>query len=75
LLLEALRAVLERARAGESVEIGCVGGHGRTGTALAWLAFLTGPHAADAVAWVRAHYCPRAVETAAQERFITGLAG
>jgi hypothetical protein len=35
---------------GEQGEVGCVGGHGRTGTALAILAILTGHPAADAVA-------------------------
>src|SRR5215207_10175762 len=33
-ILSALRSLLERARAGEHVEIGCHGGHGRTGTAV-----------------------------------------
>ena len=50
-----------------------LGGHGRTGTALACLAILTGHPATDAVAWVRARYCPQAVETASQEAFITML--
>lgn len=71
-VLAALRSVLERARAGEQVEIGCVGGHGRTGTALACLAALGGQRSAEAIAWVRDNYCPEAVETTAQERFITG---
>jgi hypothetical protein len=39
---QALRALLERARTGEAVEVGCLGGHGRTGTALACLAVLSG---------------------------------
>jgi protein-tyrosine phosphatase len=60
-------------RTGEQVEVGCVGDHGRTVTALAILAILAGHPAADAVAWVRANYCPKAVETAGQEAFITGL--
>jgi len=55
------------------VEVGCIGGHGRIGTALAILAILTGHPAADAVAWVRANYCPKAVETIDQEAFITRL--
>jgi hypothetical protein len=38
-LADALDALVERARAGERVEIGCYGGHGRTGTALACLAW------------------------------------
>src|SRR5918995_563824 len=34
-VVAALRSLLDRARAGERVEVGCLGGHGRTGTALA----------------------------------------
>jgi hypothetical protein len=71
--IAALRSALDRARAGERVEIGCLGGHGRTGTALACLAILTGHHPDDAVAWVRSTYCAEAVETAEQEAFIVGL--
>jgi hypothetical protein len=66
----ALRDALERARGGERVELGCLGGHGRTGTALACLAVLAGAPASEAVAWVRADYCEKAVETAAQEAFV-----
>jgi len=72
-VLTMLRSVLERARRGQLVEIGCLGGHGRTGTALACLAVLAGHPTSDAVAWVRATYCPKAVETAAQEAFVTGF--
>jgi hypothetical protein len=71
--VSALTAVLGRARAGERVELGCLGGHGRTGTALACLVVLAGHPQADAVAWVRTNYCPDAVETAEQERFVTQL--
>jgi len=69
-LEDALEDVRARARAGELVEIGCIGGHGRTGTALACLAVLCGHPPADAVAWVRAAYCPRAVETDDQAAFV-----
>jgi hypothetical protein len=69
-VVTALRSALARARAGEVVEIGCYGGHGRTGTALACLAVLSGCPAVDAVTWVRANYCPEAVETPAQEKFV-----
>ena len=62
----AIRDAFTRARAGETVEVGCVGGLGRTGTVLA--------HPGDrglggkaAVAWVREHYDARAVETRTQE--------
>jgi protein-tyrosine phosphatase len=71
----ALRSLLERARAGERVEVGCLGGHGRTGTALACLAILTGQPRGEAVAWVRSHYCVDAVENAEQEAFVAELVG
>lgn len=66
----ALRDALDRARGDERVELGCLGGHGRTGTALACLAVLAGAPASEAVAWVRTNYCEKAVETAAQEAFV-----
>jgi Protein-tyrosine phosphatase len=69
----ALCSVLERARAGERAEVGCLGGHGRTGTALACLAILTGCPPSEAVAWVRAIYCADAIETAEQEAFVVDL--
>jgi hypothetical protein len=72
-VLAALRGLLARAEAGEHVELGCLGGHGRTGTALAAMAVLSGVPPDEAVAWVREHYCDRAVETPDQERFVTGL--
>jgi Swiss Army Knife protein, DSP-PTPase phosphatase domain len=72
-LLSGLNLLLGRARSGERVEVGCLGGHGRTGTALACLAVLTGCPQAEAVAWVRANYCPSAVETAEQEALVLTL--
>ncbi|MDQ3763961.1 MAG: hypothetical protein M3460_20855 [Actinomycetota bacterium] len=72
-ILKALRSLLARAQAGEQVELGCLGGHGRTGTALAFLAILAGYRQGNAVGWVRTHYCPQAVETSAQEEFIAGV--
>ncbi|MGY1604531.1 protein-tyrosine phosphatase family protein [Geodermatophilus sp. SYSU D00815] len=73
---DALRAALEEAlgrAAGQRVELACGGGRGRTGTALACLAVLDGVPAADAVAWVRARYDRRAVETPGQARFVRGF--
>jgi len=69
-LQHGLGTLWDRAHRGESVELGCLGGHGRTGTALACLAVLAGHPADDAVRWVRQAYCPGAVETAAQESFV-----
>ena len=72
-LRAALEDVLDRARRGERVEVGCLGGHGRTGTALACLAVLTGTPPGEAVAWVRAAYCERAVETDEQRAFVAAF--
>jgi hypothetical protein len=72
-LTRTLRAVLERARSGQDVEMGCLGGHGRTGTALSCLAALSGHPAREAVAWVRSGYCAKAVETPEQEAFVAAL--
>ncbi|MBE0636646.1 phosphatase, partial [Candidatus Bipolaricaulota bacterium] len=52
------------------LEIGCIGGLGRTGTVLACLAILAGVPTTEAVAWVRDHYDARAVETTDQEGWI-----
>lgn len=72
-LLDGLKQVLARAREGQHIEMGCWGAHGRTGTAIASLAVLTGIPREEAVAWVRANYCDKAVETAEQEAFVTTL--
>lgn len=74
----AARAAFEEARAraaAERVEFACWGGRGRTGTALACLAVLDGVPAADAVAFVRRAYHPKAVETPWQRRYVLGFAG
>jgi protein-tyrosine phosphatase len=70
--LAALREAYERA-ATQRVEIACGGGVGRTGTALAAIAVLAGISPADAVAWVRKAYDPRAVETPWQRRWVRRL--
>ncbi|MFJ2899002.1 protein-tyrosine phosphatase family protein [Streptomyces sp. NPDC087218] len=70
---EAARVLLEEVwnrAAVERVEVACGGGLGRTGTALACLAVLDGVPAADAVAFVRRRYHPRAVETPWQRRYV-----
>jgi protein-tyrosine phosphatase len=69
---DALVEAWERA-ATERIEVACGGGLGRTGTALACLAVLDGVPAADAVAYVRSHYHPRAVETPWQRRYVRGF--
>ena len=70
---DALREAWRRAYAGERVEVACRGGVGRTGTALAALAVLDGLPPDRALAWVRAHHHPRAVETPWQRRWLNRM--
>ena len=68
--LDALREAHRRAHAGERVEVTCLGGIGRTGTALAALAILDGLPSRQAVDWIRANYNHRAVETPLQRLWL-----
>jgi protein-tyrosine phosphatase len=70
--LDALRGAHQRA-GDERVELACGGGVGRTGTAIAVLAVLSGVAPDAAVEWVRAHYESRAVETPWQRRWVRSL--
>lgn len=70
-----IERAFERARGGETVEIGCLGGLGRTGTVVACLAVLAGVEPSEAVAWVRSNYRPGAVESADQEQWVEWFAG
>ena len=69
----ALREAWTRCEA-ERVEVGCRGGIGRTGTALACLAVLDGLDAGRAITYVRRHHHRRAVETPWQRRWVTSFA-
>ncbi|WP_166463065.1 GNAT family N-acetyltransferase [Amycolatopsis acidicola] len=66
---DAFREALSRAET-QRVEIACLGGRGRTGTALACLTVLDGVPGAEAVRYVRERYAARAVETVWQRRFV-----
>jgi protein-tyrosine phosphatase len=71
--VDAFKASVEahrRAKAGELVEVGCAGGTGRTGTALAMIAIVSGVAQPDAVAWVRSNYHRWAVEVPEQEAML-----
>jgi hypothetical protein len=48
----------------------CMGGHGRTGTAVACLLVACGWKPVDAKNWIWRHYCKEAIETAQQESYI-----
>jgi len=67
---EQIVSAFNRAKNGERLEIGCIGGLGRTGTVLACMAILAGVPADDAVEWVRSAYDSRAVETDEQETWV-----
>lgn len=62
-------AVYVASRVPTGVHVGCQGGHGRTGMLLVAVTRLyTGE--ADAIAYVRQHYCKKAVESDVQSRFL-----
>ena len=73
------RGVIEtvKARGGGKVVFACVGGHGRTGTALAATLLANGvfDKAADAIRFVRKEHCYKACETAVQLEWLCALAG
>lgn len=68
----AIKRAWDAAVEGDTVEVGCVGSHGRTGTILACFAVLSDPEMTgpEAVAWVRKHHCTKAVEVSEQEWFV-----
>jgi hypothetical protein len=54
---------------GNTIHLGCIGGHGRTGLVLSALyAQMSGK--ADAIQYVRKHYCKKAVESKEQIKFL-----
>lgn len=67
---EAIIDAFEKAKAGKKVEVGCIGGHGRTGTVLACMGVLAGQDPADAIKYVRSEYCNETIETSGQEWFV-----
>ena len=61
--------VCNQLREGKKIHAGCIGGHGRTGTFLAAVvAEFTGEK--DAITYVRANYCKKAVESVEQIKFL-----
>jgi hypothetical protein len=69
-----IRAAFARAQAGERVEVGCLGGRGRTGTVLACMSVLAGIPPHEAVRWVRRNYDAAAIETSEQEAWVLWFA-
>ncbi len=68
--IESIIEAYEKALSGSKVEVGCIGGHGRTGTVLACMAVLEGVLPKEAINLVRDNYCTEAIETASQEWWI-----
>lgn len=60
--------------AGGRLEIGCVGGHGRTGTMLGAILIYMGRTGKEAINEVRERYCKKAIETKGQEDLLLSLA-
>jgi len=58
---------------GWALEVGCIGGHGRTGTALACFCVVLGDTPGEAIDRIRTEYCFKAVETEVQEWFVEAV--
>lgn len=69
--LEQLIVAVEKAQLGLKVEIGCIGGHGRTGTALAAIGVILGMGHKESIAHVKTQYCDKAIETGEQEWWVS----
>lgn len=67
---EAIIEAYERILDGKRVEVGCIGGHGRTGTIIACLALLDGIEVDKVIDFVRNTYCQQAIESKEQEWYI-----
>jgi len=61
--------LVEQLALGKRIHVGCIGGHGRTGTLIAALVCVVhgNPKAGE---WVREHYCKSAIETKEQVEFL-----
>ena len=71
--LELITWTLEQLRAGEVIETGCMGGHGRTGTFLACLLAAQGVKPGSAVERVKTKHCKSAIETEEQVGFVADV--
>src|SRR5574338_703084 len=72
--MDAILADVREGRRSGDVAVACMGGVGRTGTVASCALVAAGLGAREAIARVRAVRHPTAVETAAQERFVSAFA-
>lgn len=73
LALRQIREAFQLAQTDKMVEIGCIGGHGRTGTILALMYLLSCEGLAtaqQAIDFVKDKYCKHAIETPIQEWYV-----
>ncbi len=69
----AIHWLLSKIDEGSVVEVGCLGGHGRTGLVLASLLVCQGAETAEAMKKVREDYCSEAIESSEQVIFLHRL--
>lgn len=75
---QAVDLIIRMSSKGQNVEIGCIGGHGRTGTLMALVVMRSGLDlegsssevAKRAIDYVRENYCSHAIESLTQEWYI-----
>lgn len=65
--------ISEQLDAGKKVHLGCIGGHGRTGTVIAGVMAYRGEK--DAIGWTRKNHCHKAVESDEQVKMLVKLYG
>lgn len=76
MLKELMEYAIKKIKEGKSIDIGCHGGHGRTGTFVACLLTqLTNMSAKEIITYVRTQYCKEAIEGYVQEDAIYKLKG
>lgn len=71
---EQLLVAIEKCLDGKKVEMGCIGAHGRTGTALAAINVMLGCDPKEAIDHVRKHHCEHAIESTRQEWWVHWVA-
>lgn len=63
ILHKLITSIVDNLRAGKDVGIFCIGGHGRTGYIASVVIGVLFPEIKNPIAYVREHYCNKAVET------------
>jgi len=69
-LVGAAKWLMKMAADGAIVEIGCIGGHGRTGTMLATMLVVAGKDPLHAAHTIRRQYCGKSIESTDQMHFL-----